>query len=175
MEAGTQGTDTSIEIHAHFFNSRYPKLPLVNCIKNMSANSMFIKTEWISLGKKWGDVPPCVKHAAKQDFQIPDFICAEMLPSPGISIQEMLDFTLPNATATVSSNTLSTFFSRKAPDAISKSLLLRMRRLPMPMALVVRKLVEFRHQAWLDGYQSVKYTHLCDSVTTHFPLWLIAL
>jgi hypothetical protein len=43
------------------------------------------------------------------------------------------------------------------------------------MALVVRKLVEFRHQSWLDGYQSVKYTHLCDSVTTHFPLWLIAL
>jgi hypothetical protein len=45
----------------------------------------------------------------------------------------------------------------------------------MPTALVVRKLVEFGHQAWLDGYQSMKYTHLCDSVTTHFPLWLIAL
>jgi hypothetical protein len=122
MEAGTQGTGTLIEIHAHFFNSRYPKLPLVNCIKNMSANSTFIKTEWISLGKKWGDVPPRVKRAAKQDFQIPDFIHTEMLPLPGISIQEMLDFTLPNATATVSSNTLSTFFSRKAPDAISKVL-----------------------------------------------------
>jgi hypothetical protein len=176
MEAGTQGTSTSIEIHAHFFNSRYPKLPLVNCIKNMSANSTFIKTEWISLEKKWGDVPPHVKRAAKQDFQIPDFIRAEMLPSPGIFIQEMLlDFTLPNATATVSSNTPSTFFSHKAPDAISKSLLLHMRRLPMPTALVVRKLVEFGHQAWLDGYQLVKYTHLCDSVMTHFPLWLIAL
>jgi hypothetical protein len=38
---------------------------------------------------------------------------------------------------------------------------------------VVNKLVEFRRQAWLDGYQSVKYSHLHDSVTTHFPLWII--
>jgi hypothetical protein len=76
--------------------------------------------------EKWGDVPPCVKYAAKQDFQIPDFICAKMLPTTGISIQEMLDFTLPNAATTVSSNTPSTFFSHRAPDTISKSLLLHM-------------------------------------------------
>lgn len=91
----------------------------------MSANT-FIKTKWIALGKKWGDVPPRVKCAAKRDFQIPDVIRAEMLPLPGISIQEMLDFTLPNAVATVTSNILLTFFSRNPPDAVSKSLLLRM-------------------------------------------------
>jgi hypothetical protein len=39
---------------------------------------------------------------------------------------------------------------------------------------VVKKLVEIQHQAWLDGYQSVRYTHLNDTVTTHFPLWLIS-
>ncbi|KAJ8594099.1 hypothetical protein M405DRAFT_858399 [Rhizopogon salebrosus TDB-379] len=141
----------------------------------MSANNVFKKTEWISMGKKWGDIPPHVERTAKQDFQIPDFIRAQMLPSPGISIKEMLDFTLPNTTATISSNTPVMFFSRNGPDAISQALLLRMRRLPTPMASVVGKLVEFRNQAWLDGYQSVKYTHLCDSVATYFPLWLITL
>jgi len=40
---------------------------------------------------------------------------------------------------------------------------------------VVAKLVEYRSQAWLDGYQSVRYVHLCDAVATYFPLWLISL
>jgi len=52
-------------------------------------------------------------------------------------------------------------------------MLTRMRRLPIPSPSVVGKLVELKHQAWLDGYESVRYIHLCDAVTTHFPLWLV--
>jgi len=39
---------------------------------------------------------------------------------------------------------------------------------------MVRKLVDLQHQAWLDGFQSVKYVHLSDAVTTHYPLWLVS-
>jgi hypothetical protein len=38
---------------------------------------------------------------------------------------------------------------------------------------VVGKLVELKRQAWFNGYKSVKYVHLHDAVTTHFPLWLV--
>jgi hypothetical protein len=39
---------------------------------------------------------------------------------------------------------------------------------------VVEQLVEFRRQAWLDGFQSVKYSHLHDGVTTLCPFWVIS-
>jgi hypothetical protein len=43
----------------------------------------------------------------------------------------------------------------------------------MPTPRVIKELVQVRHQAWLDGFKSVKYTHLSIGITTHFPLWLI--
>jgi hypothetical protein len=39
---------------------------------------------------------------------------------------------------------------------------------------MVKKLVDLQYQAWLDGFQSVKYIHLSDAVTTHYPLWLVS-
>ena len=48
-----------------------------------------------------------------------------------------------------------------------------MKRLPMPSASVTKKLVVATKQAWLDGFESVKYAHISTSVATHFPLWLV--
>ena len=39
---------------------------------------------------------------------------------------------------------------------------------------MVRKLVELQGQAWLDGFQSVRYMHLGDTVVTHFSFWLVS-
>ena len=120
----------------------------------MSLN--FVKAEWIAIGKKWANLPPRVKHAAKNEFRVPTSMREAILPAPGISIQEILNCSLPRTCATVKSDPVA-FFSRRAPDQISESLVARLRRLPTPTASVVAKLVEYRSQAWLDGYQSVRY------------------
>jgi hypothetical protein len=77
----------------------------------MSTNHLFIKAEWISTGKKWCDIPTHVKLAGKQEFLVPSTICTEILPSSGISIQELLGFTLPNQTITVKEISPMSFFS----------------------------------------------------------------
>jgi hypothetical protein len=43
----------------------------------------------------------------------------------------------------------------------------------MPSASVTKKLVVTVKQAWLDGFESVKYVHISTGVAIHFPLWLI--
>jgi hypothetical protein len=86
----------------------------------------------------------------------------------------VLAFTLPNQVITVPNISPAGYFSRNVPDAVSEASLARLRRLPVPNTSMVRKLVDLQHQAWLDGYQSVKYIHLSDAVTTHYPLWLVS-
>ncbi|KIM92294.1 hypothetical protein PILCRDRAFT_361 [Piloderma croceum F 1598] len=126
----------------------------------MSAYTPVIKAEWIS--------------AAKQDFLVPDAVGTKILPLPGTSIKQMLEFTLPRHTISVNVHSSESFFSHNSLDTTSDALMIRLRRLPTPAASVVGKLVELRCQAWLDGYQSVNYIHLCDAVSTHFPLWVIS-
>lgn len=140
----------------------------------MSLRTPFIKAEWVSVGKKWNDIPPRVRRVAKQDFLIPNAIRARVLPPPGNSVKQMLEFTLPSYTVSIGTCSPERFFSRNSPDTISDFSITRLRRLPTPAASVVGKLIEFRRQAWLDGYRSVKYCHLHDSVATHFPLWIIS-
>ncbi|KAJ7817258.1 hypothetical protein B0H14DRAFT_2293953, partial [Mycena olivaceomarginata] len=50
---------------------------------------------------------------------------------------------------------------------------LRVRRLPIPEAKIIRKLFEKSGQAYLDGSRSLMYSHLSTGVTTHFPLWVL--
>ena len=134
----------------------------------------FVKAQWISQGKKQRDVPHIVKHAGKKEFHIPPNICVKILPSSGISMPEMLNFTLPNQTTTVNNLNPEHFFSHNPANLITETFIVHLWWLPMPTPLVVRKLVEIQHQAWLDGYQSIRYIHLHDTVMTHFPLWLIS-
>jgi hypothetical protein len=115
-----------------------------------------------------------VRRVAKQDFLIPNAIRAKVLPPPGNSVKQMLEFTLPSYTISIGTRSPESFFSRNSPNTISDFSITQLRRLPTPAASVVGKFIESRRQAWLDGYQSVKYCHLHDSVATHFPLWLIS-
>ncbi|KAJ7789162.1 hypothetical protein B0H14DRAFT_3574828 [Mycena olivaceomarginata] len=63
--------------------------------------------------------------------------------------------------------------SRIAPDHVDQNAILRLRRLPIPEAKIIRKLAEFSRQGWLDGNRSVMYSHLSEGVVTHFPLWVL--
>jgi hypothetical protein len=149
-----------------FLTVQSPQQPMVT--------SCFIEGEWLSLGKKWGDVPPKVKHATTQIFTVPKYIHQQLLPSPKLSIHQFIDFPLPKPVAVVCVIPLSEFFSCYDPEPITERLLERIRRLSIPTPTVIKELVQIRHQAWLNGFKSVKYTHLSTGVTTHFPLWLIS-
>src|ERR1700720_1274927 len=83
--------------------------------EKMSTDALFIKSKWVSLGKKWGDIPPVVKRAGKKEFLIPTDIGANILPPPGLAIQKMLACALPIQGTTVNSIDPMNFFSRDAP------------------------------------------------------------
>jgi hypothetical protein len=34
----------------------------------MSLRTPFIKAKWVSVGKKWNDIPPHVRRVAKQEY-----------------------------------------------------------------------------------------------------------
>jgi hypothetical protein len=93
----------------------------------MSEHSSFTKANWLSVGKKWGVVPPRVRRAAKQDFLIPDAIRTKILPMPGVSVKQMFEFTLPSYTVSVNTRSPESFFSRNSPDLILDSAIIRLR------------------------------------------------
>ncbi|KAJ7321903.1 hypothetical protein DFH08DRAFT_1030560 [Mycena albidolilacea] len=51
--------------------------------------------------------------------------------------------------------------------------MIRARRLPIPDSKTVHKLAAGSRQSWLDGNQSIVYSHLGSNVT-HFPLWILS-
>lgn len=61
----------------------------------MSEQTSFKTSEWISQGKKMASAPPMVHRVAKDTFTIPQAFYYNLLPSPMISITNMLDFSLP--------------------------------------------------------------------------------
>ena len=124
-------------------------------------------------------LPPRMKRSAKAIFTLPYLIRQELLPDPSLSIKVLTDFLLPSQqpNPTKELSVLSQFFSKDAPSTLSESLMTRLRHLPTPDPMTVRQLVEFRRQAWLNGFQSVRYAHLRSGAgsgaVTCFPLWVI--
>jgi hypothetical protein len=86
----------------------------------------------------------------------------------------LTNFPLPTVTVIIWEEKPSEFFSRYDVDIISKAMLTKICRLPMLTWMVVKKLMHICHQAWLDGFKSVKYTHISTSVSTHCPWWVIS-
>jgi hypothetical protein len=119
-------------------------------------------------------MPPQVKHAAMQGFTIPIHIQEQLLPSPKISIQQYVNFPLPKPSAVIQTILTPEYFSRYDPEPITERLLERMCWLSIPAPAVIKELTNIGCQAWLDGFKSVKYVHIGDGVSTHFPLWLIS-
>jgi hypothetical protein len=86
----------------------------------------------------------------------------------------MLAFALAIQGTTVNSIDPMNFFSCNAPELITEASLTHLQSLPMPTPLTVGQLVKLQGQAWLDGFQSIRYMHLSDAVTSHFPFWLVS-
>ncbi|KAJ6566925.1 hypothetical protein B0H19DRAFT_1258101 [Mycena capillaripes] len=84
----------------------------------------------------------------------------ELLPSPFLPIAKLLDFRLPLQNVTVTAPQPAQYFSAVAPDIDDAALMLRVRHLAIPDAKTVNKLLTSSRQCWLDGVQSVVYSHL---------------
>lgn len=138
----------------------------------MSVNpNLFVKADWVSTGKKWNQLPPRVKHVAAAEFVVPN---GEMLlPLPGASVQSLLDFVLPLHKCNLTVVEPNSFFSRSAAGPLTPTSLTSLHRLPTPSVQVIARMMAVSNQVWLDGYTSVRFVHLSDAITTHFPLWVV--
>jgi hypothetical protein len=127
----------------------------------------------------WNSIPPRMKRSAKAIFLLPEPMRRQLLPDPNLSIKALTDFPFPSQHSMLMTepSMLSNFFSKEPPLAMSESLIMQLQHLPIPDFATVQQLIEFGHQAWLDGFQSVQYAHLqpgIDSRTASLPLWVIA-
>ncbi|KAJ7794835.1 hypothetical protein B0H14DRAFT_3496633 [Mycena olivaceomarginata] len=112
------------------------------------------------------------KKIAAQWSLIPQELEHGILPSPFLSIAKLLEFPLPLGSTAVAHQPAQ-YFSKSVPDITDDALILRVRRLPVPDRKTVNKLLANSRQCWLDGVQSVVYSHLGGGAVTHFPLWII--
>ncbi|KAJ6589766.1 hypothetical protein B0H19DRAFT_1249286 [Mycena capillaripes] len=138
----------------------------------MDSDNGFKMSDWIGQQKAWATAPPTLREIAAQYFLIPQTLEHDLVPSPYLPIAKMLDFTLPFQNKTATAPHPTQFFSLEAPDIGDQALMLRVRRLLIPDPKTVDKLLSSSRQAWLDGVQSVIYSHLSGTLT-HFPLWIL--
>lgn len=112
--------------------------------------------------------PSYLKRAAKQAFTVPKLIHNKLIPPSDNSIHSMTEFTLPAQVVLIRTMAtgLSKYLSITKPYPVTETMLMWLRRLPIPDTSTIRRLVEFSRQGWLDGLASVKYTHLSNDVKT---------
>ncbi|KAF8168797.1 hypothetical protein K438DRAFT_1774578 [Mycena galopus ATCC 62051] len=135
----------------------------------------FNRSDWVSHGKTWKEVPKPVRQLCRNEFKIPESLASKILPDSSLSIHAFLDFTLPRpSSAGLQAPTSSAYFSKYSAETMDSSMLLRLHHLDLPPVKVINQLVHDKQQAWLDGFRSVKYAHLSGEGTTHFPLWVIS-
>jgi hypothetical protein len=120
-----------------------------------------------------------MKRSAKGIYLLPEPMRQQLLPGPNLSLKSLTDFLLPSQHFNLARELSDPckFFSKEPPTIVSENLTMRLQRLPTPDPDTVQKLIHFGHQAWLEGFRSVRYAHLQpedDSGTDIcLPLWII--
>ncbi|KAJ6622147.1 hypothetical protein B0H10DRAFT_2431921 [Mycena sp. CBHHK59/15] len=140
----------------------------------MTQETPFQLSNWIGQGKSMASALPRIHNIAKENFEIPQSIHYDIIPSPMMSIAKALEFPIPLECTSDDSPQPFQYFSMAAPDIMDKNTTVqRLRHLPILEAKVIRKLAQHSRQAWPNGSQSVMYSHL-GGVVAHYPLWLIS-
>ena len=142
---------------------------------SLPSSTMTTPNEWCTQGRTWDAIPQSMKQVAEQILQVPKDLASALLPSLHLSINAMLKFHLSNSIPSLPTSNTQLYFSHKQPDFLNDILVLSLKHLLIPPASIIQKLSTDAPQTWLDGYNSVKYTHLAEKTATYFPLWIVTL
>ncbi|KAJ7315104.1 hypothetical protein DFH08DRAFT_820706 [Mycena albidolilacea] len=122
----------------------------------MNSNNGYKKSDWIGKQKARASAPPALRKIAS--LQTLEHY-SDLVPSPYLPITKMLEFTLLLQNATATPLRPPQFFILEAPDSDDQALVLRVQRLPIPDSKTINKLLASYRRAWLEGAQSVFYSH----------------
>ena len=134
----------------------------------VDAETIFKKSDWIGVNKKYQDVPPEVSDARNAVLQVPELHSKHLFPSGTLPVTKLLEFKLPKIMKSVTGTKTKVWFSTDAP--ITNTECLRTR--PVPQEKVVDQLLNDFGQAWLDGAKSVVDPRFNDG-HDRLPLWTL--
>lgn len=105
---------------------------------------------------------------------IPLNACTILLPHPGLSVSEFLQFPLPNISPNSVTEALNVtdFLSEENANTVVDEKLIR--ELPIPGRAILEKIHQYLPHLDQQNYHSVKYAHLLEGVgLTHLPQWVL--
>ena len=114
--------------------------------------------------------PLAVPQANQSVLIIPVEMEPQLLPFRNISIRAMLDFDLPVIQVVSQTHNVMDFFKKEPPNNVTQNMLTQLTHLPIPPKEFVDALAKRRHQAQLQGYRSIWYSHLAGTDQTCYLL-----
>ncbi|EMD36523.1 hypothetical protein CERSUDRAFT_95818 [Gelatoporia subvermispora B] len=133
----------------------------------------FKAQDWIGCGKDFKTAPDFVREAFNAQLLIPQPLEAILLPGSSASIRTLLSTKLPTIHDALNRSTslaLQQFFSRGGPPVPAP--LDYLRTLPIPSQELVKSLIDVAGMEWIDGKQSIMYSHT-DVSEEVFLLWVL--
>jgi len=126
--------------------------------------------KWRQRGYQFADLPPHVKGYVREQLQVPPLHSETLLPSPQMSVLDLVNMDLPPITSDQENAAYSkdipmtfSFFSTSQPindDEILKQVV-------VPPKGLVAKLLDQAKQCWLDGAESLTF----PGISQNLPLW----
>ena len=140
-----------------------------NPISDNPCLPVFRREDWIDAKRKWGtNLPSHVQDACNQAFSVPSAVIERHIPTDEMPPIELLKGTYPTQRSAYNTYKVEAWFSRDQPDGSFTTYLSRQ----IPNSDVLKKLYNYRGQAWLNGNQSIvdpSYNNGKD----HLPLWIL--
>ncbi|KIJ59916.1 hypothetical protein HYDPIDRAFT_32656 [Hydnomerulius pinastri MD-312] len=138
-------------------------------IIDLTTSKPFISAEWIGKGKKYDTniLPSFVVDARFATTALPA-AQQSWIPSPSLSVSQILTLSLPAPSSTIVTVTAKRWFSEDRPDEDFTYLSSR----PIPPNDVIKELEGAFGQAWLNGAQSMIDPRFNDG-RDRLPLWVL--
>jgi hypothetical protein len=135
-----------------------------------SSDTIFLAESWRRQGKLFTDAPAVVKAAFQAACVLPTVVKALVLPSDHASVSALVHVELPSVTnVDPIPNPLSYF--QDLPPPSNTGFLTLLKTLPIPPPNQIKLLQEHAGQAWLDGKQSLMYSHTDNPHL--FSFWIV--
>ena len=130
----------------------------------------FIRTDWISTGKRFtSNLPQHVLAEKQRLLKIPEHYSTHF-PPPTVPVAQFIELNLPVQSTEIIMTSTSLWFSKEPAHDNIRILLNR----PIPSTEFLTDLDGAFGQAWLDGAQSIVDWRYNDG-RERFPLWVMSL